>query len=214
MQSVKTIFQERVNEVEAYYTFIDTHISGSSNDDLNKILKSNLLLMLYNLIESSMGNAVEEIHNEIHVKTVSFNILKTDLKKRLIKYLKNNLNPDQFVASVNDIALDIIKQCFDKQKLFNGNIDSRKIRELSENYGFSSNTNYNQTKHGNCLVTIKGRRNDLAHGTFSFTEVGKEYSIGDLEKMKNETIHYLAEIINNIEQYLNNQEYIQVTATA
>lgn len=213
MQSVKTIFQERVNEVEAYYTFIDSYIASSSNDDLNKILKSNLLLMLYNLIESSMANAVEEIHNEIHVKTVSFNTLKTELKKRLIKYLKNNLNPDQFVASVNDIALDIIKQCFDKQKLFNGNIDSRKIQELSQNYGFSSNTDYNQTKHGSCLVTIKGRRNDLAHGTFSFTEVGKEYSIGDLEKMKNETINYLSEIINNIEQYLNNQDYIQaVTA--
>lgn len=214
MQGVKLILQERTNEVEAYFSFIETYTLTGTNDDLNKILKSNLLLMLYNLIESTMSNAVEEIHNEIYLRTVSFNTLKIELRKRLIKYLKNNLNPDQFVTGINDIALDIVKQCFDKQKLFNGNIDSKKIRELSDNYGFSSNTDYNQTKHGSCLVTIKGRRNDLAHGTFSFTEVGKDYSIGDLEKMKTETINYLTEIIGNIELYLTNQEYINVAATA
>lgn len=214
MQTVRNIFQERVNDVEVYFTFIDSYITSCTNDDLNKILKSNLLLMLYNLIESSMGNAVQEIHNEIYNRKVSFDTLNTDLKKRLIKYLKNNLNPDQFVKGVNNIALDIIKQCFDKQKLFNGNIDSKKIQELSKNYGFSSDTDYKQTHYGSCLVYIKGRRNDLAHGTYSFTEVGKEYSLGDLELMKKETINYLSEIIKNIERYLKNKEYMQTVVTA
>lgn len=214
MQSVKVTFQERVTEVEIYYSFIDVFISSNTNDNLNKILKSNLLLMLYNLIESSISNAVEEIHNEIYSRTISFNTLKIELRTRLIKYLKNYLKPDKFVSDINDIALDLVKQCFDKQKLFNGNIDSRKIKELGINYGFSSNTNYSRTKNGNCLLIIKGRRNDLAHGTFSFTEVGKDYSLVDLEKMKNETINYLSEIINNIEHYLNHQEYIHVEATA
>ena len=49
----------------------------------------------------------------------------------------------------------------------------------------------------------------MAHGVFSFTEVGKEYSLQDLQKMKDETQNYLIEIINNIDNYLINQDYKQ-----
>ncbi len=214
MNEVKTIFQQRVAEIETYFSFISIHTNTTNNEDLNRILKANLLLMLYNLVESSISNAVEEIHNEIHLRTVSFNSLKIQLRTKLITYLNKNLNASNFVSTVNDLALDIVKQCFDKQKLFNGNVDSRKIRELGENYGFRHTTDYEKTKNGVCLVTIKGKRNDLAHGTFSFTEVGKEYSIGDLEKMKSETTFYLEEIISNIEDYLNTQEYKQLVTVA
>jgi len=209
MRSVKITFLERVNEVETYYTFMENFIQGSSNDDLNKILKSNLLLMLYNLVESSISNAIAEIHNDIHAHQVSFNALKTELRKILISHLKANLNPKSFVESINDIAIDIIKECFDKSKISNGNIDGRKIRDIGDDYGFSHHTNYSRTKNGNSLVIIKGRRNDLAHGTFSFTEVGKEYSTSDLQNMKTETINYLSEILDNVENYLINQEYRQ-----
>lgn len=210
MLSVKTTFGERSKEIEEYFSFINTFTPTSKNDTLNKILKSNLLLMLYNLVESTMSNAVEEIHNSIHTTSTSFNDLKKDIRKVLIGYLKNHLNPGDFVDSISDISIDIIKKCFIKQKLFSGNIDGKKIKELSANYGFNSSTDYNKTKHGKCLLDIKGKRNDLAHGVFSFTEVGKDYSISDLEKMKDETINYLSEILTNIETYLTNQEYIQV----
>ena len=206
MVSVKRTFQERVNEINLYFTFIEGFIPDNNNEDINKILKSNMILMLYNLVESSMSNAVEEIHNSIHASNISFNLLKVALKEVIIKHL-NNKNPKNFVASVNDIALDIVKKSFDKQKVFNGNVDSRKIKELSVIYGFSSNTIYANTKNGQSLLDIKGKRNDLAHGTFSFVEVGKDYSTQDLEKMKNEAISYLTEIINNIERYLLNQDY-------
>lgn len=210
MVSVKTTFSERSKEIEEYYSFINTFIATSKNDTLNKILKSNLLLMLYNLVESTMSNAVEEIHNSIHVTSTSFNSLKKEIRKILIGYLKSYLNPSDFVDSISDISVDIIKKCFIKQKIFSGNIDGKKIRELSAEYGFNSTTDYSKTKNGNCLLDIKGKRNDLAHGVFSFTEVGKDYSIMDLEKMKDETINYLSEILTNIETYLTNKEYIQV----
>lgn len=212
MVDVKRTFQERANEIDLYYNFINTFIPLNTDDNINKILKSNLILMLYNLVESSVLNAIEEIHNSIHTNNVSFNILKAELKEVIIKHL-NNRNPKRFVESISDIAIDIVKKSFDKQKVCNGNVDSRKIKELSVGYGFSSNTTYDRTKDGQTLLDIKGKRNDLAHGTFSFVEVGKDYTTQDLEKMKNETIHYLTEIIANIESYLFNQDYIAVTAT-
>lgn len=208
MLDVKRTFQERVKEINQYYTFINAFIPSNSDEDINKILKSNMLLMLYNLIESTACNAIEEIHNNIHASNVSFNTLKIELKEVIIKHV-NNRNPKKFVSDLTDIAIDIIKKSFDKEKVFNGNVDSKKIRELSKKYGFSSTTTYAQTKNGQTLVVIKGKRNDLAHGIFSFVEVGKDYSTQDLEKMKDETVFYLTEILSNIERYLNNREYIQ-----
>ncbi len=213
MHSVKAIFQERTLEVEIYYSFIEDFINTSKNDDLNKILKSNMILMLYNLVESSMSNAIEEIHNNIHNNGVSFDLLKIELREVLVSYMKNHLNAKDFVAKIASIANDIVKTSFNKQKVFSGNVDSKKIKEVSKQYGFNSNTTHSKTKNGQCLVTIKNKRNDLAHGTYSFIDIGKGYSIEDLEKMKKETINYLEEILNNIDKYLINQDYkLQITA--
>lgn len=210
MHTVNTIFQARVQEIEAYYTFLSTYLNTSSDKELNKILRSNLILMLYNLVESSISNAIEEIHNNMHVNNTTFDSLNTELKKVLIKQLKNNINPYDFVISINNLAIDIVKRCFQKRKISNGNIDNKTISKLGREYGFDVNTTYATTKNGKCLGEIRGRRNDLAHGTFSFTEIGKEYTIEDLERMKDETVNYLTEILSNINTYLTNQQYKQI----
>ena len=116
MLSVKNIFQERVNEIDNYYNFINGFVPTSTDENLNKILKSNLILMLYNLIESSVSNAIEEIHNNIYSNKISFDLLKIELKKALVKHLKNYINPHEFVISISDIAIDIVKKSFHKRK--------------------------------------------------------------------------------------------------
>lgn len=211
MHTVKSIFQARAQEIEAYYKFLEEYINTNTDKELSKILRSNLILMLYNLVESSIANAIEAIHNDIYAKNVSFDSLNQELQKVLIKQLKSNINPHDFVVSINNLALDVVNKCFQKRKISNGNIDNTTINRLARDYGFDFNTTYDRTKHGKCLEEIRGRRNDLAHGTFSFTEIGKEYTIEDLEKKKNETINYLSEILDNIDIYLSNRHYIRVS---
>lgn len=208
MQTVKETFQARVNEINIYYKFIESYSPNSTDRELNKILRSNLILMLYNLVESSISNAIEEIHSSIYSHKISFDLLNIELKKVLIKQLKNS-NPHTFVLSINDIAIDIVKQSFNKRQISDGNIDNETIVKLGLQYGFCTHTSYKNTQSGKCLKTIKGRRNDLAHGTYSFTEIGKEYTIEDLGKMKDEAIQYIKEIILNIESYLSTKSYIQ-----
>jgi hypothetical protein len=177
-----------------------------ADDELFKILKSNLLIMLYNLIESSISNAIEEIHNNIHSNNVSFDSLKENLKSIIITNAKS-VNPNDLVSKISNIATDIVKYTFKKDELCRGNVDAKKIRELANRYGFDSNTDYTKTKHGSHLVTIKGKRNDLAHGVYSFAEVGKEYPIEDLKDMKDTTIFYISEILGNIENFLISKGY-------
>jgi len=210
MINVKNTFEQRKTEIETYFNYLNNYNPENADDDLFKILKSNLLIMLYNLIESSISNAIEEIHNNIHSNTISFNLLKEKIKSLIIKNTKG-VNPDTFVSKINDIAIDIVKHTFNKKELFNGNVDRNEINDLGTKYGFNSNTDYNKTKHGDYLITIKNKRNDLAHGIFSFTEVGKEYTIQDLDDMKSTTICYISEILDNIESYLMNKEYRALT---
>jgi hypothetical protein len=51
-------------------------------------------------------------------------------------------------------------------------------------------------------------RNDLAHGNKSFADVGRDVTIEDILKIKEEVVEYLRQILINIENYLENKEYL------
>jgi len=111
------------------------------------------------------------------------------------------------------IAIEIIIAGFDEKDLFSGNIDARKIKQTANEYGFSSQTDYAKTGKGADLLSIKSNRNDLAHGYKSFAEVGKDKTADELLEIKKKTVSYLREILQNIEQYLSNKEYLGSSTT-
>ena len=140
---------------------------------------------------------------------ISSDNIKPKLKKIIFKNLKNR-NPDKIYKNITDISLDIITVCFDKEDLFSGNVDGREIKKTAEQYGFSHRTNGSKTGDGNDLLTVKTNRNDLAHGFKSFSEVGRDKSADELLEIKNKVLRYLRQILENIEQYLSDQEYLDV----
>jgi len=221
MQTVLIDFNERVEEIEEYFTFLDRLIQHELEivqsqdrtqvlileDRLAKTLKANGFLLLYNLVESSMRNAVEEIFSELHTRQVSFDQISVGLRKVILQNLKN-CSVDKLHSQISHIAVDIINISFSSEELFSGNIDRRKITEIARQYGFSDDTDYEKTKHGKNLVIIKSKRNDLAHGNKSFGEVGRDVSIRELIQYKNETIESMRAILQNIEEYLTDQQYL------
>ncbi len=221
MKNVKLDFQERCDEIDLYFSFVEkvakrgskiSFLNGKSEKierDLTKTLKANGFIILYNLVESSITKAIEEIYIRMKSEKVTYDDIKEGIKRDLILHLKNRNNPDTFVSSVNVIAEDIIEQCFSSETLFSGNIDARKVRKTSEKYGFSSRTDNRKTRGGRELKTVKDQRNDLAHGVFSFQEVGKNYTEKDLLKIKKQVIAYVSQILDNIEIYINNREYLK-----
>lgn len=179
------------------------------NDDLAKTLKATGYLLLYNLIEATMRNAIEIIFDQLKNKNISFDEVRDDLKKIIIKNLKDNQSTDTLLANIQAISVDIISAGFNKEKLFSGNIDAKKIKEIAEMYGFSYKTNAKKTKDGRDLLTVKTNRNDLAHGFKSFEEVGKNATVDDLLKIQKRVICYLREILHNIESYLSHEAYLK-----
>jgi len=226
MNTVLLDFNTRAQEVDDYFIFLESLIKQTTklavadsagqyqiqslNPELAKTLKANGLLLLYNLVESTMRNAIVAIFDELKNQAISFEQLKPEIKIIVLKNLQNR-SPKKIHLQINQISTDIIIATFDRKKLFSGNVDARLIKEIAEKYGFSYQTDFAKTKDGQNLVDIKDKRNDLAHGDKSFKEVGQGKTIEDLLKIKEEVIEYLRQILENIKTYLDNQEYLDVT---
>ncbi len=223
MQTVILDFNTRVEEINKYFLFLEELISEKTklsilddngntqikevDSELVKTLKANSFLLLYNLIESSMTNAIEAIFDKLISEKVTFDDIRIELKKIVVENFKNR-SPQSVYNQMRDISLDIIKVGFNKREIFSGNIDAKKITETARQYGFSYNTDYQKTKHGKSLYDIREIRNNLTHGYKSFAEVGRERSIEELIKTKDEVVEYIKQILINIESYLNSNQYL------
>jgi len=221
-------FNERSQEVSKYFMFLKSLEQGTTrlsmegkggipkikeiDSELIKTLKASGFLLLYNLVEATMRNAIEAIFGELQSQGVYYDQIRPELKKIILKNLKKR-KTEKIFSSITAIAVDIITAGFEKEELFSGNVDARKIRDTATEYGFSHLTDYAKTGHGFDLLIIKSNRNDLAHGYKSFAEVGKEKTADELLEIKKKTVSYLREILQNIEQYLSNQEYLDSSTT-
>ena len=222
MNNTKSEYTKRVSELDLYLntlilldkgqcsiTAIDINgINHTENVDenLSRILKANGFLLLYNLIESTIRNSIKDIIEELKNQGLKYNNITPDLKKLWIKQeLKNKEHEDNIRVKVENIAESIAKA---ELLLFNeecvtisGNIDAKEIRKIAKQIGYAEPTD------GAGLVIIKNKRNHLAHGEFTFSEIGKDYSINDIMIFKNEACTFLNNVIANIETFLNNSHY-------
>ena len=221
MIDVKRDFRDRSDEIDLYFSFMEkvaergaeVHLPDGTivaiEPVLAKTLKANGFILLYNLVESSIRKAVEEIYVRMKKDGTKYDDVKESIRKEIILFLKSKKSTDEFVTSVNSIAEDIIEQCFSAGTLFSGNVDAKEIREVSRKYGFSTVTEYDSTRDGKELLTVKTHRNDLAHGVFSFQEVGKNFTPREMMRIKKEVASYTEQIIANIEDYINKKEFLK-----
>lgn len=217
-------FDERSKEVSQYFIFLKnleqesiklsmkgkrgTRQTKEISPDLLRTLKASGFLLLYNLVEATMRNAIESIFDELKNEGVTYDQIRPELKKIILKNLrKKNLN--DIHLSIKLISVDIINAGFDRQDLFSGNIDARKIKNTAIEYGFSYVTDPMKTNNGADLLSVKTNRNDLAHGFKSFTEVGRDKTADELLAIKRNVVRYLRQILQNIEVYLRNREYLE-----
>src|SRR4028119_647850 len=199
MNTVLLDFNTRAQEVDDYFIFLESLIKQTTklavadsagqyqiqslNPELAKTLKANGLLLLYNLVESTMRNAIVAIFDELKNQAISFDQLKPKIQMIVLQNLKKR-SLEEIHLRINQISTDIIIATFDREKLFSGNVDARLIKKIAKKYGFSYQTDFAKTKNGKNLKAVKENRNDLAHGDKSFKEVGRDNSIEVLLEIK------------------------------
>ncbi len=218
MDSVFIEFEDRKKEIKLYIDFIslsensdviykEVNDNGINKSELRRIFLANAYLLFYNLVESTIRNAIQEIYDHFKLNSIPFDLLKPNIKKTILKGIKAK-NSDKIVEQIEILAIDIVSTSFDPDKISDGNLDARKIREIAKDYCFSDTTDYSRCKNGEKLLEIKNKRNSLSHGIVSFSECGREISLSDLNQAFNEASSYLEGIIENVRAYINTQSYL------
>ena len=219
MNSVFLDFQTRSKEVEGYFRFVlrlakeevalrvghdgEPAYSIHEHEELLKTLKATCYLLLYNLVESTMRNAVEAIFEELRLKNASYDECREELRREILKNFKKR-DMDKLLPKLLTLARDIVFETFERSETFSGNLDARTIKKTAQRFGFAEPAGDKFWM----LQTVKDVRNDLAHGVKSFADVGRNASPSDLETARLQTVAILTETLNNINSYLTKQEYL------
>jgi hypothetical protein len=228
---VRDLFKRRSDEISRYLNFLSVLTNSKANclakkdaggtstivdtyeidRELVKTLRANGYLLLYNLVEATMTNAVDAIHRSVSAETVGFDELRGELKAIVLKHFRRAIsnNNAKVLESTHPIQRAIIELGYDKKELFSGNVDAKLIRETATNYGFTIAAHDTAiTRDGARLLQIKTKRNELAHGLISFEDCGHDISQDELTAIANETIAYLDAVLQGVHDYIQNKSYI------
>ncbi|KVU67375.1 hypothetical protein WK72_16645 [Burkholderia ubonensis] len=205
MHSVRADFDKRCAEIKDYLDWLDDTESKDHGipKGLPPTMKAAAMLLLYNLVESTMTNAVEAIFDELQTRKVAFDSLSTCLKVAVLANVKN-VAADKLTDRLVAITTDIIGCTFDKAKVFNGNVNSKKIREKLTEFGIKTTNAYKEER----LNAIMVARNRLAHGAESFGDYGKDLTAGELIRDYERVSGLLASVLNDVEEFLNQRHYL------
>ena len=183
----------------------------SINDTLKDTLKGEVFLLLYNLIESTLRESITYIHEVLKGEEIHFNQLRPEFRKEILNRAKSDkIGIDNlFKSTALDISTQLLAATFRAKIIFSGNIDHQEVRKQAKIYGFSTDTIFQETKHGESLELIKNKRNDLAHGNSSFSEIGKNYTVEQMNEFSQEVINYLDSITTHISNALIQKDYLE-----
>lgn len=224
MQAIFDMFDERVEEIDLYFKAMkdldqgaSDHVSNATfyNDEFIKILKANTLLMIYNLVESTVMGGILEIYDKLKQEGLTYSGVRKEIKDIWFSYKFRQVYDQQAhynsykgkaLEIVNSILTGEVIELDRKATAISGNLDAQQIRNVCSEHGIVFQTDA-QSRGGIVLETVKDRRNDLAHGTLSFAECGRDYSIEDLGEIKDQTVLFLKGLLSGMKKYYDEKQY-------
>lgn len=231
MIGAEETYSSRCREIERFFDMLkfmrdnrDSKLSGYEPADgeapntyvisreLEKTLRASAYLMLYNLVEATMTNAIDAIHQHIADEQIGFDQLKEDVRRIAIKGLRKAVSseaPPELLNASIPISSALIWLGFDKKDLFSGNLDGRLIKDKAKEYGFQLvNHDKVASRDGTRLLNVKTKRNELAHGGISFEDCGQETSVDELVAIFGEIKIFIKAVLDGISEYLATKGYL------
>ena len=218
MQNTLGIFEDRKEEINFYYSIMieiestDGHIETIDNNRLVKIMKSNLLLMLYNLVEACVVSGMMEIYEDLKNDGCSYNSVISEIQNI---WAKNEIN-EIYGPTTERIAYEnrvqrIIQNITSESPIIlsrdalgvSGNLNAKKIKEICDRHRIR----YRLETRGELLERVKLERNNLAHGDVSFSDCARNLSLSDLKTIKNEVFLFIDGILKGMTDYYIGKQY-------
>ncbi len=231
MTSVKNDFSDRVAEIDKYYKLLfdilkkegkllfpnESNRIESFDVTLTTTLKSNMYLLLYNLVESTVTKCLVEIHNSICDENCKYIELSDEIQnlftnhyykslrngniteENIITHIRTMVHTWVFSANFSMTYADLSK--YKTGNNFSGNLDSKEVRKIAAKYGIDFNEKCEEIRQ------IRDFRNKLAHGEISFQDASNLKGIEYFENAKIKTVAFLNDFINSVEIYINQKKF-------
>ncbi|RFS32175.1 hypothetical protein DYI81_06600 [Acinetobacter sp. SWAC5] len=223
-------FEDKCAEIERYLNFLDKLDTGSDNhllskNDLNiwetsiisrevqKTIRASTYLLIYNLLESSMCNALDAVHQTLETEKIDIQKVSVKIKRIIYNNLKKGLGEqsiDNLISSNIDLRPIIMKHGYNKKDLLSGNFDADVLKKIEKKYGFQSYPLNGQSSlySPKTIREIKLKRNELAHGALSFEECGQAIPILSMTPKYNEAKNMMLSIFNGLNNFMQQESYL------
>ena len=221
MYSVEQDFRLRMSEAKGLIELIKNIENGNVSAPIPinlPVLRSSVIMNLYNIIESTITQTLTRIHDEINTNDVIYDDLSRSMKDlALIYFYKHQEKRADIHASIDLLhhTIDLVRgtgtfnvpylDMMESYQLYSGNLDARSIRKIMGKYGTEISDSCGQK-----LKAIKNGRNTLSHGNKSFEEFGRELVIPMLEGYWDDVEDFLNEVILAGSRFIDEKLYLQV----
>ena len=221
MITTHEVFNDRKNEIEFYYSvMIDMDdetkhtLNTIDNQRFFRIMKSNFLLMLYNLVEATFTTGMLEIYDQLKRENCSYEAVIDEIQNIWRDYkIKEIYKPESglttYTNRVRNVVLDITQNApltLTKGMLgINGNLNAKQIKDICDRHRIR----YRVTDDRQILEKVKKKRNSLAHGDESFSHCARDLTLTDLEIIKDTVILFIQEILDSMEKYCDEKQFLR-----
>lgn len=184
------------------------------------VIRSNTKIMIYNMIEYTASSLLQSIYDRINDDQCGYAEVSEELRRiwhrsHLFKKIKdpnaNDTTVEETSKRLLDHAICNATLTFEVRDIVSGgNLDGDTILKLFQIHGVHlhpSESHYRQDE----LKDIKIQRNELAHGTVSFSDAGSQVTVSDLNSILNNVDSFLVQLRKDVISYLANRQYRSAT---
>ena len=215
----KNNFKKRKEDVDEAYKLLDFILSVETHrnnplqyngvkfiltQEMQCILKAQFLIVLYNMVESTVYDCLNAIYDTILDEKLVYSKLSMEMKNMWQSYLHRNNLLDK---NKTDKELENMPIYFENLAInISGNLDFRKIKEIFEKHGCILDLS-KRDLIGESLLIVKSKRNSLAHGDISFSTCGSNYLLSDLKKFQEHIIICMEDVVDKTYNFLKEKKY-------
>lgn len=161
-------------------------------------MKSNFLLMLYNLVEATFTTGMLEIYDQLKSDECSYANVIDEIQNiwrdyKIKEVYKAESGLSTYHKSLFTRLCLILQQntplVLSKSMMgINGNLNAKQIKAICDKHRIR----YCVSDDSLVLEKVKKKRNSLAHGDESFSVCARDLTISDLETIKDTVIQFIS----------------------